>query len=432
MILEIYNTMKKIRISLLVGAALAALLVSCASKNSSNELDVDEALAYCHGKVNKSLADLNSHQIDYSMMPRNIEGNDTTWSCRKASAEEWCSGFWPGILWYDYESTSDPKIKEAAEHYTTSLKDIAYRPAFDHDLGFLMFCSYGNGYRLTGNEDYKNIILASADSLATLYNEKVGTILSWPRNVEMFGGHNTIMDNMINLEMLFWAAKHGGDRHLYDIAVNHAETTMKNHFRPDGTCFHVAVYDPESGEFIKGMTHQGYADNSTWARGQAWAIYGYTMVYRETKDPKFLDFACKVSDVYLNKLPEDKIPYWDFDDPSIPNAPRDASAASVVASALIELQKYCKDYHHEKYFNDAKDMLASLSGPKYRSNNSKESFLDHSTGHKPAGSEIDASIIYADYYYLEALLKLKKLGQDESKQNITDNHNIAAILNCLQ
>lgn len=204
---------------------------------------------------------------------------------------------------------------------------MSQRPVFDHDLGFLMLCSYGNGYRLTADSGYKQILLASADSLATLFNPNVGTILSWPRNVEMFGGHNTIMDNMINLEMLFWASKNGGDKSLYDIAVKHAETTMNHHFRPDGTCYHVAVYDPEDGHFIKGVTHQGYSDSSTWARGQAWAVYGYTMVYRETRDKRFLDFACKVTDAYLERLPEDMVPYWDFDDPAIPQAPRDASAA---------------------------------------------------------------------------------------------------------
>lgn len=230
----------------------------------------------------------------------------------------------------------------------------------------------------------------------------------------MLGGHNTIMDNMINLEMLFWAAKNGGDHSLYDIAVKHAETTMEHHFRPDYSCYHVAVYNPENGDFIKGMTHQGYSDSSMWARGQAWAIYGYTVVYRETRDPKFLDFACKVSDVYLNRLPEDYVPYWDFDDPAIPNAPRDASAAAVVASGLLELQGYCHGETKTRYRNAAEKMLASLSTDKYQSGAKRPSFLDHSTGHKPGGSEIDASIIYADYYYLEALMRLNKLNHGQA------------------
>lgn len=424
--------MKSIYTRLTIAILLFSGIASCSSGDKSRPLDVEEALNYCHKKVNKSLADLSANPNNYNMMPRNIEGNDTCWNCRVASAEEWCSGFWPGILWYDFENSADQKIKNEAINYTASLDSIALRPVFDHDLGFLMFCSYGNAYRLTGNQKYKDIILASADSLATLYNEHVGTILSWPRNVEMFGGHNTIMDNMINLEMLFWASKNGGSQHLYDIAVNHAETTMKNHFRPDGTCFHVAVYNPETGEFIKGMTHQGYADGSTWARGQAWAIYGYTMVYRETQDPKFLDFACKLADVYLERLPEDKVPYWDFDDPAIPNAPKDASSAGVVASALLELQNYCSDTKQQRYLDSAKDMLASLGSPSYRSMDSKDSFLDHSTGHKPAGSEIDASIIYADYYYLEALLKLKKIQQNEDEISGNDTPMLTSILNFLR
>lgn len=219
------------------------------------------------------------------------------------------------------------------------------------------------------------------------------------------------MDNMINLEMLFWASKNGGGQNLYDIAVKHADTTMKHHFRPDYTCYHVAVYDPETGEFLKGMTHQGYSDTSVWARGQAWAIYGYTMVYRETHEQRFLDFACKVTDAYLKRLPDDYVPYWDFDDPSIPEAPRDASAACVVASALLELQGYCSADKAETYRNAATKMLASLASDSYRSGDKRTSFLDHSTGHKPAGSEVDASIIYADYYYIEALLRYKKLSE---------------------
>ena len=392
-------------------ALATTLMIEATSclKSSAESLDVDEALGYCHSKVELSLSQLSKDSTDYTMMPRNIALGDSEWNCRKATPEEWCSGFWPGVLWYDYECSGDEQIREQAERYTSSLEYMSQIPVYDHDLGFLVFCSCGNAYRLTKNQKYRDIILAAADSLATLYNPNVHTILSWPRNVEVLGGHNTIMDNMMNLEMLFWASKHGGNRKLYDIAIDHAVTTMKNQFRPDGTCYHVAVYNPETGVFIKGMTHQGYADSSTWARGQAWAVYGFTMVYRETHEKRFLDFACKVADAYISRLPDDHVPYWDFNDPQIPDAPRDASAAGIVASALLELQSYCDGDRKHNYMHEAESMLASLSGPNYRSPEYKASFLDHSTGHKPAGSEIDASIIYADYYYLEALSRLKKL-----------------------
>lgn len=399
--------------------AFSLILASCASTTSTTggdaaSFDLDEAIQYCNSQVHRSLRNLCNDSTDYSMFPRNIQGNDSTWACRKGTPDEWCSGFWPGVLWYDYELTGDTLVRQMADRYTEELAYLSERPVFDHDLGFLMICSYGNGYRLTADSTYRRVLLDSADSLATLYNPRVGTLLSWPRNVEMFGGHNTIMDNMINLEMLFWASKHGGDKYLYDIAVKHAETTMEHHFRPDGTCYHVAVYDPEDGHFIKGVTHQGYSDSSTWARGQAWAVYGYTMVYRETRDKRFLDFACKVTDAYLSRLPEDKVPYWDFDDPAIPQAPRDASAAGVVASALLELQGYVGGEKGAEYRRDAVEMLASLGSPAYRSGSKRCSFLDHSTGHHPAGSEIDASIIYADYYYIEALARLKKLEKNGS------------------
>lgn len=396
--------------------------------------DVAEALTYCHSKVGKAINDLGNHYGDYSMMPRNIENSDSVWACRKGMAEEWCSGFWSGILWYDFENTGDESVRKEAENYTTALGYLAEKPVYDHDLGFIMTCSYGNRYRLTGDEDSKRVMLACADTLSNLFNPRVGTMCSWPRNMEMLGGHNTIMDNMLNLELLFWAAKNGGDPRLHDIAVTHAETTMKHHFRPDGTCFHVAVYDPESGEFIRGVTHQGYSDNSTWARGQAWAVYGYTMVYRETQDPKFLDFACKVSDAFLNRLPEDMVPYWDFDDPEIPESPRDASAAAIVASALLELDGYCTDDHHGQYRETAEKMLAALGSDQYRSGAHKDSFLDHSTGHRPAGTEVDASLIYADYYYLEALTRLKKLQQHEEIDQDTDGESpsLASILNLLR
>ena len=406
--------MKLTSIIPIIGMALsAAAYTGCVNASAETELDIDGDLAYCNAQIHRTLDGLrgNSDPIDYPMRPRNMEGDATCWHCRKADKEEWCGGFWPGILWYNYEATGDTTIRKEAEKFTSSLEFLSKIPAFDHDLGFLMFCSYGNGYRLTRDPHYRQVIIDTADSLATLYNPNVGTILSWPRNVKMLGGHNTIMDNMINLEMLFWAAKNGGGSNLYDIAVKHAETTMKHHFRPDFTCYHVAVYDSVSGDFIKGMTHQGYADNSLWARGQSWAIYGYTMVYRETRDPRFLDFAQKVTDVYLDRLPEDYVPYWDFDDPRIPDAPRDASAAAVVASALLELQGYVQPEQSKKYLAAAEKMLASLGSDAYRSGDRRPAFLDHSVGHHPAGSEIDAAIIYADYYYIEALLRKKKLEE---------------------
>ena len=398
--------------TLLAGLGLC-LLAACAG--SKEELNVDKALDYCDAQVHRTLAELKADNgsIDYALMPRNIMDSLTTWHCRKATKEEWCGGFWPGILWYDYEATGDEQIKAEAEKFTSSLKFLSETPAFDHDLGFLVFCSYGNGYRLTQNPEYKQVILNTADTLATLFNPRVGTILSWPRNVEMFGGHNTIMDNLINLEMLFWAAKNGGNPYLSDIAIAHADKTMKHQFRPDYTSYHVAVYDTLTGDFIRGCTHQGYADNTMWARGQAWGIYGYTTVYRETKDIRYLDFVQKITDVYLKNLPEDYVPYWDFNDPSIPNAPRDASAAAIVASALLELCDYLPVEKAAEYKDAAVRMLTSLSSDKYQSGKSKPSFLLHSTGHWPAKSEIDASIIYADYYYIEALLRLKKIQKAE-------------------
>ena len=391
----------------LMGVGLT-MLAACTDSNSgttSGQFDVDKALAYCDAQVHRTLDELSRGDkgTDYTMMPRNIPDSTSHWYCSKATKEEWCAGF------YDYEYTKDPVIKAEAERFTDALESISHiTPAYDHDLGFLMFCSYGNGYRLTHNETYREVILRSADALAELFNPKAGTILSWPRNVEMLGGHNTIMDNMINLEMLFWASKNGGDKKLYDIAVSHADTTMKYHFRPDYTSYHVAVYDTLTGHFIKGMTHQGYSDSSMWARGQAWAIYGYTVVYRETQDPKYLDFVQQVTDVYLKRLPDDYIPYWDFDDPAIPYAPRDASAACVVASALLELSGYVSPEKGSTYREAALRMLESLSSDKYQCGKQKPAFLLHSTGHYPNGSEIDASIIYADYYYIEALLRLKR------------------------
>ena len=234
-------------------------------------------------------------------MPRNIlRPDDTRWNLRANVPEEWCGGFWDGCLWYDYALTGKADVLEAATQTGNNMLYLAHTPIFDHDLGFLTITSLLNGYRFSPDSVtraiYREALLACADSLATLFNPAVGTILSWPRNVELFGGHNTIMDNMMNLELLFWADKESqigngksSKSKWYDIAVKHAETTMKNHFRKDGSSYHVAVYDTLTGKFIKGVTHQGYSDESMWSRGQSWAIYGFTMVYRFTRDPRFLD-----------------------------------------------------------------------------------------------------------------------------------------------
>lgn len=377
----------------------------------AQKVDADKQLKYCHTQVNKALKALKANN-DYTMMPRNILNGDkgNTWNCRKSCPEEWCSGFWPGVLWMTYATSGDGNVKQAAEKYTDAIAPIVDKPVYDHDLGFIVINSYLKGYEATRRDDYKQTALRAANSLATLYNAKAGTMLSWPRHVKDYGGHNTIMDNMINLELLLWAADNGGSPLLRDIAVGHATTTMRHHFRPDGSCYHVAVYDTLTGQFLRGQTHQGYADHSMWARGQSWAIYGYTMVYRYTHDRVFLDFAQKVTDIYLRRLHEtsdDWVPRWDMDDPR-PYAPKDASAACVVASALIDLAQYVGGWRGQYYRECAENMLADLSSSRYQSDESNVAFLLHSTGHHPAGSEIDASIVYADYYYIEALEKLSK------------------------
>jgi unsaturated chondroitin disaccharide hydrolase len=391
--------------------ALSSLASCTSSKNTGFQLKAN--LDYCDTQLHVAIAGLkgSDSKVDRNVMPRNIGTGYTDWQCAPICAEEWCSGFWPGILWYDYENTKDSTILQEAEATTRAIKKIVDAPVYDHDLGFIVNCSYGNAYRLTGKNEYRQIILNAADSLATLFNPKAGTICSWPRNVEMLGGHNTIMDNMMNLELLFWAAKNGGNSYLYDIAVSHADKTMQNQFRPDYSCYHVGVYNQDTGEFIKGCNHQGYSDDSMWARGQSWAIYGFTMVYRETHEQRFLDFAQKTADVYLKRLPDDMIPYWDFDDPMIPNAPKDASAACVVASALLELSQYVSSEQSARYLDAAERMLKSLSSTEYQSGETNHAFLLHSVGNHPAGSEIDYSIVYADYYYIEALTRLQNLEQ---------------------
>lgn len=339
--------------------------------------------------------------------PRNISEGKTNWNL--VGVKDWCSGFWPGVLWYAYEATGDEEIKKDAERFTLPLKEIAYKPAENHDIGFMVNSSYGNAYRLTGNQEYKKVLIAAANNLATLYDPKVGTILSWPSQMDKFQ-YNTIVDNMMNLELLFWASKNGGAQELYNIAKSHAQKTMEHLVRPDSSMYHVGSFDQKTGKFLRGYTHQGYKDESMWARGQTWGIYGFAVAYRETGDEEFLKTAIKLADHYIDRLPKDGIPFWDFDDPAIPNAPKDASAAAVAASGMLELSGLLKDPAlKEKYFKAAKSYIIKLSSSEYLSGDTNQAILLHSTGHLPHNSEIDMPIIYADYYYLEALLRLKKL-----------------------
>jgi unsaturated chondroitin disaccharide hydrolase len=378
-----------------------------ASALNREGFNVDEVIKHCVEKVKNTMNNL----VEADSLPRNIYTGQTDWN--KVGIHDWTSGFWPGLLWYSYEASGDKAIFKGAGKFTEPLEGVLDVPVANHDLGFMLYCSFGNGYRLTQNKNYHDILIRAADSLATLYNPRVGTILSWPGMVDKMGWpHNTIIDNMINLELLFWASKNGGDKHYYDMAVKHAKTCMNTLIRPDYSTYHVAVFDTTDGHFIKGVTHQGYADDSQWARGQAWGIYGYAMCYRETGMEEFLTTSQKLADVLLKRLPEDGIPYWDLDDPEIPNAPKDASAAAVAASGMLELSSLLKDQKLKtKYYNAAVKMLRILSGDKYLSKKQNQSILLHSTGHKPHNSEIDASIIYADYYFMEALLRLKKYDQ---------------------
>ena len=389
------------------------LMIGIACTQPSGKFSVDANIDYCKSQALRTLAVIPSNST--KEIPNSIDENDVNWHFTNPGA--WTSGFWPGILWYLYENTKDNIWRTAAENYTRMILPVTNRKVSSHDMGFITMCSLGNGYRLTGNVEYKEGLLRAADSLSVLFNPKVGTFLSWPAMVKKENWpHNTIIDNMMNLELLFWAARNGGNRHLYDIACEHADTTMKYHFRKDYSSYHVAVYDTLTGDFIKGVTHQGLSNESMWARGQAWAIYGYTMVYRETGETRFLDFACKVADIYLTRLPEDLVPYWDFDAPDLSSAePKDASAAAITASALLELSTYVAKPDSSRYYYDkAEKMLEILSSSNYKAKDRKDAFLLHSVGHMPRGGEVDASIIYADYYYLEALTRFKRLQENRS------------------
>lgn len=341
--------------------------------------------------------------------PRNTEPDG---SLNLVVSKDWTSGFFPGELWYMYEYTQDPFWRDKAE-IQTEILEREKNNGGTHDMGFKMYCSYGNGYRLTHNEAYKSVLLESAYTLITRYSDRIGSLRSWDHNQDKWQ-HPVIIDNMMNLELLFWAFKESQDSVFYQVAVNHARTTMKNHFREDFSSYHVIDYDTITGGVLKKNTHQGYAHSSAWARGQAWALYGYTMCYRETGLSEFLEQAKNVENyIFTSKnMPADLIPYWDFDAPDIPNEPRDVSAATVIASALYELSTYVPQ-NSSHYKEEADCILENLTRSYRASLNEDNGFLLlHSTGSKPHNTEIDVPIVYADYYFLEALLRKSKLEKD--------------------
>jgi hypothetical protein len=319
----------------------------------------------------------------------------------------WCSGFYPGTLLYLYEQTKDQQLYNEAMRILKLLEKEKNNTT-THDLGFMMFCSFGNAERMASKPEYKEILLQSAKSLSSRFNPTVGCIKSWDSKPSEF---LVIIDNMMNLELLFWATRVSGDSSFYKIAVTHADNTLKNHFRPDHSSYHVLNYHPQTGAVQQKRTAQGYSNESAWARGQAWALYGYTVMYRETKDKKYLAEAEAIANFLLDhpNLPADKIPYWDFNAPNIPSALRDASAAAIISSALLELCRYADPLSGKKYFNAAETMLKSLVSPEYHSASGTNGgfLIQHCVGHHPAGTEIDVSLTYADYYFAEAMIRYK-------------------------
>ena len=380
----------------LLNIALLLCTFGWAARSQNLETLVPHALEFAKQQLKQSVSEI---QDSTKFARSTLE--DGSWKTTRA--RDWTSGFFPGALWYVHEYTKDPSFKHAAERWTAGIIDEQFDTG-THDVGFKVFNSFGNGNRLYPSESYKKVILQAAQTLATRFNPKIGCLKSWDNRK---WDYPVIIDNMMNLELLFWAAENGGPKNLREIAIKHAETTIKNHFRPDGSTYHVIGYDTTSGEVKVRNTHQGYADESVWARGQAWAIYGYTMTYRFTKDVRFLETAQRAADYFISHLPSDHVPYWDFLAPEIPNEPRDVSAAAITSSALFELSRYVKEKsQQELYRSMATKILTSLcSAPYLAEGTNSHAVLNHAVGSKPAKSEVDVSIIYADYYFIEAMLR---------------------------
>lgn len=405
----------------IVSLALSLILSSCNMNSSGNSKDIvkdnfefaAEQLSFAFDEIEVAKQndnrDAEVKEKNPKFSPRTINKKG---ELELVVARDWTSGFFPGTLWYMYEYTKDPKWEQAARKFTAPIEPQQFTTS-THDLGFILNNSFGNGLRLTGDKTYEPILIQAANSLISRYKPDAKVIRSWDHNRDKWQCP-VIIDNMMNLELLFWASKVTGDEKYYDIAVNHANTTIDNHFRSDYGTYHVIDYDTITGEVLNKHTHQGFANESTWSRGEAWAIYGYTMCYRETGDIKYLEQANHVADFIFNNpnLPEDLVPYWDFDAPEIPNEPRDVSAATVTASALYELSLYSKE--RSKQYKQWADTILDNVTANYRAtlNSDRGFLLLHSTGSKPANSEVDVPLSYADYYFLEALIRKDKVDNN--------------------
>jgi unsaturated chondroitin disaccharide hydrolase len=375
---------------------------------SNNEQDSyrDKAASYLSETVDKTKQTI-QQGYKFEAIPKGLTEDGKFLFCSKNW--DWMEGFFPGICWYLYDFSGDDEFKKAAIYFQSQFEEHKTLTNH-HDLGFIFNNSYGHGFRFTGDESQKKVMIEAANSLAQRYIPNVGCLKSWDTDrgwqAERGWKFPVIIDNMMNLELLFEAALLTNDSRLTNAAVNHANTTLKNHFRDDYSSYHVVDFDPETGAVRNKQTAQGYSDSSSWVRGQAWGLYGFTMCYRYTKDEKYLHAAEEIASFILNhpNLPADKIPYWDFNSPEIPKTYRDVSAATITASALIELNEYSK----YDYLDTAKKILENVHA-NYK-NNRKNSILllDHSVGSVPHNSMIDVPIVYADYYYVEALWRLQK------------------------
>ncbi|MGV8829805.1 MAG: glycoside hydrolase family 88 protein [Breznakibacter sp.] len=392
-----------------VSFALGTLLGCGTNRPSARPIVevIDEALDF---SAQQSLLMAHSLKDQPGRLPKSINKKGQLETC---GSEWWVSGFFPGVLWYLYENNPSDTLKEWAVDYTLRVEDQKYTTD-NHDVGFMIYCSFGNAYRLTKDSNYKEVIKTASNSLITRFNPVVGCIRSWDyASWSSKWQFPVIIDNMMNLEMLLWSSKEFNDTTYRHVATAHANKTMENHFRDDFSCYHVVSYDTITGRVEKKNTAQGLSDGSAWARGQGWGLYGYTMMYRETGNAQYLQLATRIADFIVNhpNLPADKIPYWDFDDPNIPNAKRDASAGAIICSALIELSGYVSKEKSDQYLEVAQTQIRVLSSYEYRARLGENAnfILKHSVGHMPNGTEIDVPLTYADYYYVEALLRMKKL-----------------------